>query len=354
MTAGRDIIAVGASAGGVDALVQLVRGLPTGFPASVFIVCHFPPGVRSVLPDILSRAGALLATHAIDEEAFFPGHVYVAPPDRHLILEPGGVMRLTNGARENNHRPAIDPLFRSAARHYGTRAVGVILTGSLSDGSAGLLAVRAAGGVAVIQDPRDAIVATMPQHANDIAGADYVVPLAEMPRVLVELVRPIVTTESGAEATTPEPSDPVERSTREVKQTMAAQARDERRGQVSTYTCPECGGSLWQLDEPQVVQFRCHVGHMYNADTLLAEQTDALEAALWTAVRTFREKTVLTQQLATRERAKGNLESARFEEQAAQTAKYASLIVEHVLQAGGDENALPPARRRLEVYSAWR
>jgi two-component system chemotaxis response regulator CheB len=160
--AGRDIIVVGASAGGVEALAQIARGLPAGLPASVFVVCHFPPGGRSVLPDILSRAGPLLAGHPADGDPFYPGQVYVAPPDRHLVLDPGNRVRLTRAARENHHRPAVDPLFRSAARHYGRRVVGVILTGALYDGTAGLIAVRAAGGVGVVQDPRDALVAAMP------------------------------------------------------------------------------------------------------------------------------------------------------------------------------------------------
>jgi two-component system, chemotaxis family, protein-glutamate methylesterase/glutaminase len=335
--AGRDIVVVGASAGGVEALIQLVRGLPAGFPASVFVVRHFPPTVRSVLPEILSGAGPLLATHAVDGEPFLPAHIYVAPPDHHLLLAPGGTVRLTRGARENNHRPAADPLFRSAARHYGRRVIGVVLTGALSDGAAGLLAVRTAGGIAVVQDPRDAVVAAMPRSATEIAGADHVVPLAELSELLVELVRASRTVQSGtgAGAMAIQPSDPVERASQIAEHTMATQARDERRGQVSPYTCPECGGALWQLDEPQLVQFRCHVGHAYDGEVLLAEQTDALEAALWTAVRTFREKAVLTQQLATRERARGNAETAaRYEEQAAQTNRYAALIVEHVLRAG--------------------
>lgn len=339
----RDIVVVGASAGGVEALVQLARGLPPGLPASVFVVCHFSPTAHSALPEILSRAGPLLATHAADGEPFVPGHVYVAPPDRHLLLEPGGVVRLTRGARENNHRPAADPLFRSAARHYGPRVIGVVLTGALSDGAAGLFAVRTAGGVAVVQDPRDAVVADMPQAAADVAGADHVVPLADVPRLLVELVRGPRPSQppTGASTMATQPSDPAEHAARTADQTLAAQARDERRGQVSTFTCPGCGGALWQIDEPQLLQFRCHVGHAYDARVLLAEQTDALEAALWTAVRTFREKAVLTQQLATRERVRGNpAAAARFEEQAAQTNRYAALIVEHVLRAG--EAPAPP------------
>src|SRR5205085_8246445 len=135
---------------------------------------HFPAGGRSVLPEILSRSGPLLATHAADGEPFRPGHIYVAPPDRHLVLRPDGRTMLTREARENHARPAVDPLFRSAARHYGPRVIGVVLTGSLYDGAAGLLAVRGAGGLAVVQDPRDAAVAAMPLNATQIAGADRV------------------------------------------------------------------------------------------------------------------------------------------------------------------------------------
>jgi two-component system chemotaxis response regulator CheB len=334
---GRDLIVVGTSAGGVDALVQLVRGLPAGFPASIFVVCHFPAGKRSLLPNVLSRAGPLLATHALDGEPFQPGHIYVAPPDHHLLLTDDGRMRLTRDARENNARPAIDPLFRSAARNYGPRVIGVILTGALSDGTAGLIAVRTAGGLGIVQDPNDARIASMPQTAASIAGADHIVPVARLAELLVELVRdpsPI----RGAETMEPKPVDPIERMPDIVDRDMSAQAHNARRGKVSTFTCPECGGALWQVDEPDLIRFRCHVGHAYNGETLLAEQSEALEAALWTAVRTFRERSVLGRQLAERERGKGNAgAAARFEEQSTQAARYAALIVEHVLRSAGDE-----------------
>lgn len=337
--AGRDLIVVGTSTGGVDALVQMVRGLPAGFPASLFVVCHFPSGWRSVLPDILSRAGPLLATHVLDDEPFQPGHIYVAPPDRHLLLAEDGRMRLTRDVRENHARPAIDPLFRSAARYYGPRVIGVILTGGLNDGAAGLLAVRSAGGLGIVQDPQDALVASMPQTAANVAGADHIVPISHLADLLVELVRKS-TPNQGAKATDPQPVDPIERNEETVDHDMDAQARNERRGRVSTFTCPECGGSLWQVDEPNLIRFRCHVGHAYNGETLLAEQFEALEAALWTAVRTFRERSVLGQQMAATERRKGNGEAAaRFEEQAHQAARYASLILEHVLQINGGEPA---------------
>jgi two-component system chemotaxis response regulator CheB len=341
--AGRDIIVIGASAGGVDVLAGMVRGLPAGLPASLFIVCHFPPGGRSVLPTILSRSGRLLAAHAGDGEPFYPGHIYVAPPDRHLLLGPGGRMSLARGPRENRHRPAADPLFRSAARHYGPRVVGVVLTGALSDGAAGLLAVRAAGGLSVIQDPEDAVVAAMPLNATQIAGADYVVPAAGLAPLLVRLVHGPVTATGG-----PAVPDPIETMPQAVHRDMDEQVRNKRRGNLSVFTCPECGGALWQVDETQVMRFRCHVGHVYNGETLLADKTEALEAALWTAVRTFKEKIVLSRQLAEQERGRGFPDAAdRFEEQAEQAARYADLIQGHILDgppSAGGEPDVPPGQ----------
>jgi two-component system chemotaxis response regulator CheB len=350
--AGRDIIVVGASTGGVDALIRLVRGLPADFPASVFVVSHFPPGGMSVLPQILSRSGPLPAKHAADGEAFLPGHIYIAPPDRHLLLSADRRLRLTRDARENHHRPAVDPLFRSAARHFGARVIGVILTGALYDGAAGLIAVRSAGGLGVVQDPGDAMVAAMPQNATQLAGADYVVPLSQMAELLVQLINELPQNQ-GATTMPPTPSDnpsgaspapdPIEQTVRVTEETMAAQARNERRGEVAPYTCPDCGGSLWQVDEPRLVQFRCHVGHAYNGEALLAEQSEALEAALWTAVRTFREKSVLGKQLADSERKKGNEEAAaRFDEQAELAERYGQLIITHVLQGDGRAEAGGP------------
>lgn len=345
---GRDIIVVGASAGGVETLAHIVSGLPAGFPASLFVVSHFPPGGRSILPDILSRSGRLLAAHPRDREPFHPGHIYVAPPDRHLLLAPDGRVRVVRGPRENHHRPAIDPLFRSAARHYGPRVVGVILSGSLYDGTAGLLAVRGAGGVAVVQDPRDALVAAMPRNATEIAGADYVVPAAGVAGLLTRLVTQPTAETSGASAMnppnspSPKPVDPIDRMPEVVDHDFEEQARNERRGQVSTFTCPECGGALWQVGETGMVRFRCHVGHAYNGEALLAEQSEALEAALWTAVRTFREKAVLGRQLAATERAAGNEPAAaRFEEHGRQAAGYAELIIKHVLAGNGVTDQLP-------------
>lgn len=334
----RDLIVIGASAGGVQALTELVRGLPASLPASVFVVCHFPAEGRSVLPEILSRSGALLATHPADDETVYPGHIYVAPPNHHMLLGPGGNLRVVRGARENGHRPAIDPLFRSAGRYFGDRVVGVILTGAQSDGAAGLIAVRTAGGVAVVQDPEDAEIATMPRTAASVAGADYIVPVARLASLLVRLVQD-QEPDTGGESE----MDPIDAMPEVVEEDMARQVRGDNRGKRSVFSCPECGGALWQVDEPDLLRFRCHVGHAYGAEVLLSEQAEALEAALWTSVRTFREQSILSRQLAARERAVGNPETAaRFLEQAEQAERHGRLIHDHLLKIPGpDEGSAP-------------
>jgi two-component system chemotaxis response regulator CheB len=322
-----DIVVIGASAGGVDALTRLVRDLPAGLAASLFVVCHFPRGYRSALPDILSRSGPLLAKHAIDGEPFHPAHIYVAPPDYHLLVAEGQRVRVTRGPRENHHRPSVDPLFRSAARTYGKRVIGVVLTGALNDGTAGLLAVRGAGGIAIVQDPSDALVAAMPDNAARIAGADYCIALDRMASLLIELIQKSQTNPGDSSMT-----EAFEKMPDIVNADMSEQVRNERRGRVSVFTCPECGGSLWQVNEEMLLQFRCHVGHVYNGETLLEDQASALEAALWTAVRTFKERRLLAEQLAQQEKLRGDaLAAARFQEQADQAARYGELIQQYVL-----------------------
>lgn len=327
---GRDIVVIGASAGGVEALSRLVATLPPGFPAAVFIVLHVPGHTPSMLPDILGRAGPLPAAHARDGEPIRPGRICVAPPDFHLLLRPGHV-HLARGPRENHSRPAIDPLFRSAARSYRNRVVGVVLTGYLNDGTAGLMAVRNAGGVAIVQDPRDALVDAMPRTALAMAGADHVLPLAEIGSTLTTLVN-----EFPPQGDDPMP-EPEERTAEHVLRDMKAQAAGSRTGELAVMTCPECGGSLWQMDDEQLVRFRCHIGHAYYGETLLAEQSEALEAALWTAVRIFKEKGVLARQLAGRAAGSETDVAERFAEQAELAERYSELIQEYVLSgaAGG-------------------
>jgi two-component system chemotaxis response regulator CheB len=332
--AGRDIILIGASAGGVEALKALVRGLSADLPAAVFVVLHVTAEGPSHLPEILTRSGPLPAAHARDGERVHHGCIYIAPPDYHMLLNNGAVC-LSHGARENHARPAIDPLFRSAAAAFGPRVVGVILSGALYDGTAGLVALRRSGGVAVVQDPADALVDSMPSSALAVAGADYVVPAAGMGAVLTNLVSQPKADGGGSTMI-----DPLDQMPDRIGEDKAAQERGERVGQSSLYSCPECGGVLWQVDPAGPLRFRCHVGHVYYGDGLLAEQANGLEAALWVAVRTFRERAILARQLAVREHGRNDLRAAaRFEEQAATAEKHADLIQNLLLQA---DVASPP------------
>jgi two-component system chemotaxis response regulator CheB len=335
--AGRDIIVLGASAGGVETLSRLAGRLPAGLPAALFIVCHFPRSEHSILPQILSRHGPLLAAHAQDGEAIRPGRIYVAPPDYHMTLA-AGVVRLDHGANENRHRPAIDPLFRTAARVYGPRVVGVVLSGTLFDGIAGLMAVRGGGGVTVVQDPAEAPLPELPQQARLMARPDYVLPVDDIAGLLAGLAGHPDPSSGG-----PSIADPLEEMPARVADDMVAQADGERGGELAVYTCPECGGALWQVDEAELTRFRCHVGHSYYGESLMAEKSQALEAALWTAVRTFREKVVLARQIAARERGRKNAEAARRYDEEAQLADRYGTLIEQLLVRPQPSPEGPPA-----------
>jgi two-component system chemotaxis response regulator CheB len=271
----RNIIVIGCSVGGVEALQKLVAGLPKSLPAAVFVVLHLAPQGTSVLPQILSRIGTLPAVHPRDNDAIRPGHIYIAPPDKHLMIEDGRV-RVTHGPKENRHRPAVDPLFRSAARWHGQRVIGVVLTGSLDDGTAGLLTIKRRGGIAIVQDPQDALAPGMPLSALEIVRVDYVANIEEIPALLKKLVG-VDVMENGKG-----------KSSRLKKETEIAELdnmhaiEDENRpGNPSQFACPECGGVLWELDGEGMLRFRCRVGHAYTADSLSVEQAEAVEGALW-------------------------------------------------------------------------
>jgi len=322
--ANRDIVVVGASAGGTEALTEVVRGLPPDFPAAIFVVVHFPASASSVLPRILTRAGSLPAIHADDGMAFQRGRIYVARPDCHLLVRDGRLVVRT-GPKENNSRPAIDPLFRSAARSAGGRVVGVVLSGNLDDGTAGLLSIKQHGGVTVAQAPETALYPGMPRSAIDHVPVDYVVPADQMPAVLVELTKG----EAGPKELIPMDAEDAVNGDDEV-----IADRQTQPGTPSTMTCPECHGTLWESREGALVHFRCRVGHAYTAESLLAHQADQLEAALWTALRSLEEHAALSRRLAERATARGHSHSASaFTEQAMDAEHHASTI-RNVLSAG--------------------
>ena len=322
----RDIVVIGASAGGVEALMQVVRGFPADFPAAVFVVLHLSPTATSRLADILTRSGPLEAINATDGSPIEPGCSVIAPPDFHLVIRPGRV-ELSRGPRENHTRPAVDPLFRSAARAYGNRVIGVVLSGALYDGTAGLLAIQARGGATIVQDPADAAVESMPRTALRLVDADHVLPAAEIGPVLDRLVREPLPEPGRAIAMTE--VDP--QITTVIRDDIDELAANRRPHELTIYTCPDCGGSLWQGQTGEWVSFHCHVGHAYAPEVLLGQKSEELEAALWTCVRLLTEKATLTQQLAARTAARGDVGvAARIAEQAKLDEHYSQLIRELV------------------------
>lgn len=325
--AGHDLIVIGASAGGVEALTTVVRGLPQDLPAAICIVLHMSRHGPSLLPQILDRVTPLRVVPAADGMRLEHGCVYVAIPDHHLLISRNG-LRVVRGPRENRHRPAVDALFRSAALVYGPRVLGVVLTGALDDGTAGLLAIKRRGGLALVQDPEDALYPSMPRSAISYVAVDAVVPLANIAGRLVELADATVLDEAGY----PVPPE-MEHEVQIMELDPARLAHPEHIGPPSEFSCPECGGVLHEIGNEKLVRFRCRVGHAFTAENVLAEQSDALEVALWTALNTLEERISLTQRLAQRAQESGHdWMVRRFEEQLHETQHHADVIRQVLLK----------------------
>ena len=292
MSQANQIVVVGASAGGLEALRALVSGLPVEFPAPICVVLHTAAESPGVLHEILSRAGTLVATNAVTGERLRAGHVYVAPPDRHLLVEPGK-LRVTNGPKENRFRPAIDPLFRSAAQVYGPGTIGVLLTGSLDDGTAGLWAVKQLGGTTIVQDPADALYPAMPQNAIQHVKVDHIVPIGDVASLLVRLTAIPVqrrVSVSIPEHVKIEVGIPMEHNPIDVGL--------ERIGEPSQFACPECHGVLLRVKDGPNTRFRCHTGHAYSGASLLAAVNEQIETSLWSSIRALEEGQLLLGQMA--------------------------------------------------------
>jgi two-component system chemotaxis response regulator CheB len=318
---GHDIIVMGASAGGVEAISQLARGLPGNLPAAIFVVLHVPAHSPSMLPQILNRKGELTALHPADGEAIQRGRIYIARPDYHLLIEPGRI-RLVRGPRENGHRPAVDPLFRTAARAYGPRVVGVVLSGTLDDGAAGLAAIQQCGGVTVVQDPDDALYPGMPRSALEVTAVDHTLPVAVIAGLLDRLAREPISDPAGSPL-----SNGMEMESQMAAFNMDAIEDEDRPGRPSGFACPDCGGALWELTEGDLIRFRCRVGHAWSANGLVAEQSESIETALWTALRALEERASLCTRVAERMSAKGiNTSAARFRDQAADSRRRAATL----------------------------
>jgi two-component system chemotaxis response regulator CheB len=289
----RDIVVIGASTGGREALQQLVERLPEDFGGSIFIVLHTGPSSPDILDRMLMQAGPLPAANAKHWKPIKPGHIYVAPADYHLLLDRSGYTLLTRGPRENRFRPAIDPLFRSAAQAFGPRVVGVILTGQLDDGTAGLWSVKQRGGVTVVQQPQDAVAPSMPASALRNVPVDHCVRLKDIAPLLARLVHT-----PAEEKEVQPPSESMEAEIKIAKEENALDSGVTQLGEPSLFACPECHGVLLQLKEGSHLRFRCHTGHAYSLETLLAEFRDQTEITLWNAIRSMEENILLMHRMA--------------------------------------------------------
>ncbi|QFU93442.1 chemotaxis protein CheB [Amycolatopsis sp. YIM 10] len=312
----RDVVVVGASAGGVEALRAMVADLPADLPAAVLVVLHLPSGGTSALAGILDRAGPLSATPGRNGERLATGHVYVAPPDHHLLVI-GDRIALSHGPTENGHRPAINALFRSAVVSHDAAVTGVLLSGVLDDGVAGLRAIAAQGGVVVIQAPDDALYPALPSHALAAVSPDHVVPAAAIGEVLGKIAGTSVENSVSA----PE----LLRWENDIAGGGVPREKVEYVGAPSEFSCPDCDGALTDIERGQ--WYRCRMGHAWSAEALLAAQGSALDRAMWTALRTLEERTALTTRMATQAHDRGSPAiAARYEEQARETTEAAEEI----------------------------
>ena len=312
------IVVIGASAGGVDAIRSLTAALPAGFAAAVFVVLHIGAH-KSELPWLLNQTGPLHACHPKDGEPIQAGHIYVAPPDHHLLVEPG-CMRLTRGPRENWARPAVDPLFRSAARAYGPGVTGIILTGGLNDGTAGLFEVKQHGGTTVVQDPNDAVDPSMPRSALSHVAVDHCLPLGGISTLLLSLA-------GKRKASVPEAH---------MRPAALGKRREEMTAEYKldepvAVTCPDCGGALRRTELGTLTQFRCHIGHVYTAEVMVAAQFAALEWDLGAAMRALSERGELCRQMADKTGSAGNAGIAAQWEAAMHEAKERTGVLRDLL-----------------------
>lgn len=313
----RGLVVIGASAGGVETLKDVVARLPADLPAAVCVVLHIAPSSPSALAHILQRAGPLPCRPASEEEPLEPGTILVAPPDHHLVVD-DSVARLSVGPRENGHRPAVDVLFRSAATVWRDRVVGVILSGTRDDGAAGLAAIKASGGCAVVQDPEEAMYPGMPTNAISHVTVDAVVPSRLIAQTVSAMVR-------GQQ---PPPGE-------QGRQT--GQRQDDGKELISV--CPDCGGVLTEDHRTGIIQWKCHVGHRYSPRSLADAQAGRVEEALWTAVRMLRDRSALLNRMADHAEIGGQPRSARrFRNQANDASDQANVVLEALSEAA--ENTL--------------
>lgn len=289
----KNIVVIGASAGGIEVLERIISKLPKDFSASIFIVLHTAANSPGVLDFMLERAGLLPVKYVKQREKIRLNQIYLPIADHHLVLDKNEVVCVTRGPKENRSRPAIDPLFRSAAQAFGTQVIGIILSGMLDDGTAGLQAIKQLGGTAIVQDPLDAKYPSMPRSAINHIEVDHCVLSSEIAPLLIELTQQ--DTVNMKDRTVPE----------EIKTEVSIASEHDpinagilNLGKPSIYTCPSCHGTLLEIRSNNIVRYRCHTGHAYSIQTLAEEIEEKIEDSLWNAIRTIEEQVLLMRQLA--------------------------------------------------------
>ncbi|RAZ83142.1 chemotaxis protein CheB [Mesorhizobium hawassense] len=317
-----NIVVIGASAGGIEPLKQIVSDLPADLPAAVFVVVHI--GQVSYLPEILDRAGRLDARVARNGAEFGTGCIYVAPPGLHLLLHDGHML-LRRGPRENLARPAIDPLFRSAALSYGACVIGVLLSGSLADGTAGMRAVKAVGGLAVVQHPRDTLVPAMVESALHYVDVDHCLPAAEIGPLLARLAA-----EPAGETFAAPPTLRLEAAV--AAQEHSTMQDEDRLGELSVFTCPECHGPLWEIEDGDMLRYRCHTGHAFTGDTVMEAQAIEQDEILWSLLRSHQQRAAFARRMAERERMKDRSKLAAELGRRAKDYESDAALIERILE----------------------
>jgi len=328
----RHIVVVGASAGGIEPLIELIARLPADLAATVLTVVHQPAG-STRLPQVLDRESQLRVKSAEDGEPLRPGTVLLAPPGRHLVVSED-TASLSSGPRENGFRPAIDVLFRSAAVAHGARVIGVILSGALDDGAAGMVAIRLRGGVGVVQDPGEAIQSSMPQAAIDAAVVDHVQPSAKIPDLVLESIeRQPPPTDAG-----PVP-EPMATEVDMVAHQRSAADLAKHPGEPSAFVCPDCSGPLYEIDEGRLTRYRCRVGHAWSPLSLATQQSAVAENALWSAAETLEEKAALRERLGRRSHEAGHHQAAQHFRRTAELARENAKHIRRLIEDATDTEA---------------
>ena len=321
----RDIVVIGASAGGLRVLLDLASALPAGLPAAVLMVLHVGAH-RSVLPELLSKRGAIRAIHPVHGQPLLPGTIYVAPPDHHMMVE-NDLIQVQRGAKEHHARPAIDPLFRAAALAYGPRVIGVVLSGRLDDGTAGLQAIKRCGGLAVVQEPADAEHPDMPASALDNVAVDFCVPRERLAETLLALVN---------QPAGPWPAAPAQIACEQAISIGVGNPMEHLNtiGKPSCFACPDCDGVLWEIEASRPKRYRCHTGHGYSLRSLVHTQQMATDHALWAAIRALQDREKLLRTLAEAgDRAAEDLEVAALVAEAERVARH-SVELQRLVSAG--------------------